>query len=217
MGKVFVIGFNKTGTTSLHYFFERSGYKSMHWQDLRVCPRAMPAQIRMNQANSRKVFDGVNFDFMLDFMDDNLTDIYKTIDQQYPGSKFILNVRPKMKWIVSRLNHGNYVQFCNKYYHRNLTWKQYVAEWSAMYDEYITKVKEYFKDRLDFLVYNIEKDPIQVVIDFLKEYKLDPRQYRIHAKTSLKRFRLDSNGNIVQDAIARPAVTKRSQVRLNRK
>ena len=198
MAKVFVIGFNKTGTTSLHYFFERNGYKSMHWRDLRVCPRHMAAQIRYNQRQGKKVFDGVDFDFMLDFMDDNLTGIFKTIDQQYPGSKFILNVRPKLKWIVSRLNHGNYVQFCNNYYGRNIGWRQYVAEWGRMYDNYISQVKEYFKDRTDdFLIYDLDHDSIQVIIDFLKDYTLDPKHYRIHAKTTHKRFNLNNNGDIV--------------------
>ena len=37
--KVFQIGFNKCGTTSLHQFFQRSGLRSVHWDGGYLAPR----------------------------------------------------------------------------------------------------------------------------------------------------------------------------------
>lgn len=61
-----------------------------------------------------------------------------------------------------------------------------VARWSKEWDEHHAAVIEYFKDRPnDLLVFNIEKDNPQELVDFLANaYDLDAQHYK-HYKTEL--------------------------------
>jgi hypothetical protein len=80
--KYFVIGFNKTATTSMHELFLLNGLRSQH-------------------ANN---WDLDNYDCFSDgdplilFKNLNLTD-------KYPDAKFILNIRNMKDWIISTVNH----------------------------------------------------------------------------------------------------------------
>ena len=84
--KVFAIGFNKTGTSSINSVFASTGLGSLHstrWNK--------PGQARLlylHQAFS----DGSEIDFA-------------SLDRRFPRSKFILNVRDLDEWLDSRIEH----------------------------------------------------------------------------------------------------------------
>ena len=91
---VFGIGLGRTGTTSLTRALEILGYRTKH------CPRfyldadgqlcVSPEQIAHYQA----------------LTDEPVALIYKTLDRQYPGSKFVLTVREMESWLTSRENNS---------------------------------------------------------------------------------------------------------------
>lgn len=80
--KYFVIGFNKTATTSFHHIFQENGIKSMH---------------------RGHDWDIHNFDACSD--NGNLAN-FKAIHKCYPNANYILNVRNPYSWVFSRFNHG---------------------------------------------------------------------------------------------------------------
>ena len=107
---VFIIGFNKTGTKSLNYFFMDNNFSSIHWDDGRLA-RALI----MNLLDGRAAFYGYDEKYEV-FSDFNFlnrsielcgSQFYRHLDRDYPGSFFIYKFRPLSNWIRSRLNHRN--------------------------------------------------------------------------------------------------------------
>lgn len=84
--KVFCIGFNKTGTSSLHKLFEDLGLKSWHGYYSHV-PVSDPLYLQFQCFS-----DGDQHDFAL-------------LDRTFPGSRFILTTRRFEDWLVSRIRH----------------------------------------------------------------------------------------------------------------
>lgn len=88
--KIFCIGFNKTGTTSLHTFFQRSGLRSTHnteWTRYSYLSREKRYFYRY-QAFS----DGEKPDFV-------------RLNNWFPDALFILNTRDERAWVRSRIKH----------------------------------------------------------------------------------------------------------------
>lgn len=85
--KVFCVGFNKTGTTTLHRIFsEQLSYRSAHkpgWTDWSITKN----RDRLDQFDS--------------FSDGGCASI-KNLDDLYPEALFILNTRPLKQWVLSR-------------------------------------------------------------------------------------------------------------------
>jgi len=84
--KVFAIGFNKTGTVSIHCLFQSLGFKSLHSVCWRKC-------------------DDLTLLFKYDCFADGPPDDFKYLDNMFSNSKFILNVRQLNTWVYSRLSH----------------------------------------------------------------------------------------------------------------
>jgi len=140
--KVFAIGFNKTGTTSLHVLFEFLGRASYHGTKWWKC----------DDLELLRSYDC--------FSDGSPRDLVK-LDRLFPGSKFILQVRDLESWIYSRLAHIERSKRANTY--------KGVPEWDST--EYAIKgwirrrnahhlfVLSYFSERTsDILVVNLTRD-----------------------------------------------------------
>ena len=84
--KVFCIGFNKCGTTSLDELFRALGYHSLHstaWGD-----------------TTRHLIH-----YRYECFTDAVPDDFRVLDRRFPASKYILQVRALDMWVVSRLAH----------------------------------------------------------------------------------------------------------------
>lgn len=95
--KVFCIGFQKTGTTSIESAMTSLGF--------RVCGvrfDLIPGIEAKDYSGIWKVVD--SFDA---FRDNPWPLLYKELDARYPGSKFILTIRDESSWIRSVINHFN--------------------------------------------------------------------------------------------------------------
>jgi len=95
--KVFCIGFQKTGTTSLHAALTRLGYETAA-----VVGRDWPADRLAAEGadlciETMKAFDAAQ--------DMPWPLFYRELDDAYPGSKFILTIRDAERWFASIEGH----------------------------------------------------------------------------------------------------------------
>jgi hypothetical protein len=145
--KVFGIGFHKTATTSLANALGYLGYRvtGPNWVDNPNIAEDV-YQIAFEFANR---FDA--------FQDNPWPILYKELDQEFPGSKFILTLRPSGEWIRSVVKHFD---------ERETPMREWIYGvgrpkgnenvYIARYERHNREVLEYFKDRSEqLLVLNI--------------------------------------------------------------
>ena len=145
--KVFGIGFHKTGTTSLANALSYLGYRvtGPNWVD----------NPNIAEEVHQMAFDLVNkFDA---FQDNPWPVLYKELDQKFPGSKFILTLRPSDDWIRSVVNHFSEEETpMREWIYGVGRPKDNENLYIARYERHNREVIEYFKDRSkQLLVLNI--------------------------------------------------------------
>jgi hypothetical protein len=96
--KIFTIGFNKTGTTSIHHLYEKMGFNSHHGMQWRDCDNF--GKLLMHDCFS----DGIPWD-----------KDYQILDNYFPNAKFILQVRDLDKWVYSNIRHYEGLKKRNKF------------------------------------------------------------------------------------------------------
>jgi len=128
--KYFVIGFNKTATTTMHELFLLNGIKSQHDNN----------------------WDLDDYDA---FSDNKDLSVYRELSLKYPDAMFILNIRDIKEWILSRVNHGIiYKELYNNDVNYDWIWKwTYPISETKILDNivwrntHIKSVIYYFKSR----------------------------------------------------------------------
>ncbi|MFN3232512.1 MAG: sulfotransferase [Alphaproteobacteria bacterium] len=165
--KIFQIGFNKCGTTSLWRHFAEHGLKTVHHDNGQLA-----LTIKRNLDSGAPILKGYeDYDFFSDMI--YLSDkthieackFHKELCEQVPGSRFILNTRNKDRWLKSRLEHGDMAERCRNVYGYK-TLDEVVDRWSRDWDEHHAAVMQDIPaDRL--IVFNIETDDISDVDRFL--------------------------------------------------
>jgi len=142
-GKVFVIGYPRTGTTTLHWCLEILGYKAKHF-----IPDIHP-NLDSELFNEFTAFSDLPFPMM-----------YKELDEYFPGSKFILTIRETSSWLDS----CEYLFSCNKNWTEEIHQMNEAAYGTRTfepgkirrrYDIHNREVLEYFKDRSDLAVLDL--------------------------------------------------------------
>jgi len=140
--KIFAVGFNKTGTTSLHVLFKSLGFSSFHGVKWRACDD-------LHLLLSHTCFsDGIPKDFTF-------------LDKTFPNSKFILQVRELDTWIYSRLAHIEREKKQNKQ-RTGPTWdmtEHSIKHWIKQRNAYHLAVLSHFNERpSDFTIVNFIRD-----------------------------------------------------------
>jgi len=170
--KIFVIGYNKCGTRSLHILFKRNGIRSAHWgghDPTRNLAAIMKRNIDqqksvLNRLESYTAFSDLSF-----YSDQTWVEgcrFYKQMFTEYPESYFILNTRPIESWIQSRLKHGDFRQRATL--SRGCEVGDLPAIWRREFIDHHNEVLSFFQHKPDSLcVFDIEEDRIGKVIDFL--------------------------------------------------
>lgn len=128
---IFQIGFNRCGTSSIAYFFEKNGYSAAHWKKGTIAIGMELAKIKekplLTYCKKYDVYtdlEKVNlwrlpklkwkYPIFRKFLKETNVDVkkaspvyaykyFKLLDKHYPNSKFIFNTRAKEDWINSRL------------------------------------------------------------------------------------------------------------------
>lgn len=127
--KIFVIGFNKTATTTIHKLFITNNLKSQHATH----------------------WDLSNYDCFSD--NGNLHD-FRELNNLYKDAIFILNTRSLTNWLISRFKHGRRQ---SERLNRNTNWAypcttELALQWINDRELYYVDVLEYFKDMPNKLI-----------------------------------------------------------------
>lgn len=150
--KVFCLGFNKTGTSSLHAFFKKCSLNSTHNTDWPYYSHFKQGkQLFTHQCYS----DGEKANFI-------------NLDQWYRDSLFILNNRPEQDWLYSRIKHvmryneeieiekiqkqSKYGEMAKDFYFDE---SSALRKWVLERRIYLKRVRSYFQGRDDFIEIDI--------------------------------------------------------------
>jgi hypothetical protein len=170
MTKIFQIGFNKTGTVSINSFLNMNGIKSIHNDGGKLAKRMYSnAESGLSLLSGYEQFQGFTD---MEYFQPNSgfkyahVDLFKKLDQEYPNSLFILNIRDVEAWILSRKKQG---QILDRTMHTMGYTEQEVEEhWRQSFYDHINNVKEHFRTNPDrLLVYKIDADKDNLLSDFL--------------------------------------------------
>lgn len=135
--KIFVIGFNKTGTSSFYSLFKDVGLKSIH-------------NVRVNYLNILDNYDTFSDGF-------HPVSKIKLYYDKYPNSLFILNTRPIRKWLISRYKHARSRNFKPCWCYPPSY--ELTKKWIDSREKHYKEVLEYFSDKEDkLIIVNIEKN-----------------------------------------------------------
>ena len=143
--KIFVIGFNKTGTTSINKLLQLSNIKSIH--------TLIPVM---------KIID--KYDAFTDGDHFNFEKYYK----KYPNCLFILNTRSIYSWILSRYKHAQKHNF-NKCWCWPISDNK-TSKWVNERETHYKKIFNFFSNKPhQLLILNIERDGWEkAIIKFVK-------------------------------------------------
>ena len=192
MPKVFIIGPNKCGTSSLHHLFKKSGMKSVHHNyrkgrfiAQKIITNASLKRPLLHQIEEFDAYGDMNFANNRMAIEANI--FFKELDKQYPGSKFILNTRPVENWILSRSKHksrfGSYLGRYKEIFETEDDGVVFEA-WQSWFQDQFTDITNYFRDRDNFLIFDIENDDPAKIAEFLKpEFSIDVTAWEQKNKT----------------------------------
>jgi len=182
--RVFGIGMQRTGTTSLDVAFQSFGWDSGHWKSADWAKSIWQSMHRWG--NSRLLEQ----DYAL--TDNPIPSLYKKLDEAYPGSKFILTVRNEDEWIESVrkfwTNEGNperWVWDIDGFSHKMHGIVYGRADFDEqtfreVYRKHNADVCEYFKDNPNFLRIDVNKgttmDALCKFLDQPMKFKMFPHK-----------------------------------------
>lgn len=190
--RVIFIGLNKCGTSSMHYFCQKSGMSAVHWK---FYDRKFIALVMLNNiALGRRPFEG--YEHRQVFSDLSYADtqlyvegvrFFRELHAAYPDAYFILNTRSLDRWIASRSAHETEdgsllarVQAAT-----DLSEDEIVADWRRLFETHHTEVRAHFAGYDRFLEFNIETDAPERLVDFLAPvHKLDLKNWIRRNKTA---------------------------------
>lgn len=146
--RVFCVGFQKTGTSSLGKALEILGHKvAGYWEfrDLAQDTGNTWEKVQQRAATISKDFTA--------YQDTPWPLLYQEMDQLHPNSKFILVLRDSDKWIASAVK--DFDETYNKI-HLEIYGTAYPrgneASWIKRYEQHNLEVQKYFKERKDDLL-----------------------------------------------------------------
>lgn len=143
--KVFGIGFQKTGTSSLQKALNELGYKTCGTR-----PDLLLDILSKRFKKVRKCVDQYDA-----FFDHPWPQLFEFLDQAYPNSRFILSIRDEESWYQSVSNHiGNFVSPIHEWIYgkgKSLV-KDHKQNTLAVYRAHHQKVLDYFKDQPERLL-----------------------------------------------------------------
>ncbi|MBW2998607.1 sulfotransferase family protein [Candidatus Woesearchaeota archaeon] len=150
MKKIFGIGLNKSGTTSLHEALKIIGFNSAHcfFED-RI---TIQDKMKENIDEGKDILFGLEkYDALLDF--NNLKDVMCLVSKlylKYPDSLFIVTKRNKDDWVKSFTKHNELIHGLDKEQS-----KKNKIVYEQLYDKVLTDIDDFFKDKPNLLIMDI--------------------------------------------------------------
>ena len=175
--KIFCIGPNKTGTTTIHHFFKGNGIQSVHFGGDRRSKNLAQIFVR-NVSAAKPILTGVEqYDAFSDvtFVSSKIyLDMALFIDRisaEYPDAYYIYNYRPTEGWIDSRKKHygGAFWRRYSNCYH--FSQDDAVREWRAYAETRRTRDVEMLRAAGRRVIeFELGKDDPQAIVDFLSPH-----------------------------------------------
>lgn len=198
--KLFFIGFNKTGTKTLHSFFRDNGYLSVHSSSYMAQRLGLPPIARLMQQNQQKglpLLTGLDhYDVYSDMIYLTETELFEAnglfreLDAENPGAYFVFNDRPVEKWIRSRLSHegGPRGSFVGRYAKAfGISEAEAPERWRAHYQRHKADVLDYFAGKPRFMLFDIETgDPAELVRFLAPAFRLDAGKWAHHGSAAAR-------------------------------
>jgi hypothetical protein len=156
--KVFGIGFHKTGTSSLGV--------ALRWLGYRVCNGADPLRRALGGRSMMGLLLRGELEPLLQvaegydaFRDNPWFVLYRSLDQRFPGSRFVLTERDEERWLLSALRYfGSTDSRFRRWIYGVGTPIGNTERWLERYRQHNHEVKQYFRSRpADLLVVDWEK------------------------------------------------------------
>ena len=156
---VFIVGMNKTATTSLHHFFEGHDWPSVHYDRGRLAETML-----RNALRGTRVLKGYDHRFRV-FADMvvntselrfEANTLFPALHRDYPGAYFILNTRDEDAWVASRLANFSMrtkMEFVDLECRVSglKTAEEAIAKWRSDRREFENRVERYFEGSPRFL------------------------------------------------------------------
>lgn len=146
--KVFCIGFQKTGTSSLGLALDKLGYEVASYDQFRQFAKRDELSLGEITEHAIKIASGYDA-----AQDSPWPVLYRELDAAFPGSKFIHIIRDRESWIRSAVK--DFSDFPNSI-HSLIYGCPYPLgnelRWLEIYDQHNSEVKEYFSGRQDDFV-----------------------------------------------------------------
>jgi hypothetical protein len=174
--KVFVIGFHKTGTTSLAEALHLLNYKTVHGDARKAAHGGTEGRLLLEEYIKKGNYRLPTFDLYDAFTDNPYFSIWKELVRMFPDARYILTVRDEKAWISS----------CIKYYKGRRVrpmreWmfgphadpsrdKEGKKAWLVAYRRHNSEIIEYFKSAgKDLLVIDISRQGWQMLCEYLNK------------------------------------------------
>ena len=182
---VFIIGFNKTATRSLHHLFAENGYSCVHWDDGKLVLRMLH-----NLVSGKKILTGYDTKFQvysdLTFVNHSIdiqaNTFFRIMDRDYPGSYFIYNTRGMEDWIKSRAGHAKH-RDQNSYLSRSMSLNNtsdpevVFANWREQRHRFETDIRSYFANADNFVELDVKQDDVCRTLSDLLHVELDAKHW----------------------------------------
>ncbi|MFM8856634.1 MAG: sulfotransferase [Actinomycetota bacterium] len=182
---VFIVGMNKTATTSLHHFFQDHGWQSVHYDGGRLARTML-----RNALRGQRVLKGYDHRFRVCAdMVVNTRDLrfeanplFPALDRDYPGAYFILNTRDEDAWVASRLanySKGTKMNFVDLECRVSglKSADEASAKWRTDRREFESRVERYFEGSQRFLKLDIDRDDVPQALSHFLAVEFDPNKW----------------------------------------
>jgi len=154
--KIFCIGFNKCGTSSLNQFFLGYGFKSIHkydwwyWKDMEKFKNTDCFTDGYERYNNKPTYPDLEF-----------------LESYFKDCKFILQTRNLKDWLSSRYFQGSY-SYLTGFENKKKIDDEVILRWITDRNYWYKKVYDYFKNKDNLLILNLYDDnKEQKIIKFL--------------------------------------------------
>ncbi len=189
---VFLVGFNKSGTTSLHRFFVENGFPSVHWDHGRLALKMLA-----NCVSDRPILEG--YDRKYRVFSDMIVEsrglrfegnsLFRSLDRDYPGSFFIYNTRDMEAWLRSRATFRIKRYDCSmlelEMRQRGIADADAVIDgWRREREQFESEIRSHFVGRSHFMELDIASADVAGQISAFLDMKLDASHWAHYKKSA---------------------------------
>lgn len=190
---IFVIGFNKTATNSIHQLFAAHGVPGIHWDAGRL-----GLSMLRNAVAGRRIFEGYDQNYRVfsdmyyrnsNFCFEGNT-LFRQMHACYPRALFLYNTRPLESWIRSRLKHKspiNQEPLVSTYKRILNTDDEHVVikYWRQTRLRFEEDIRSYFRQSTNYSELDITDPDFTAKLSGFTKMKLNPSHWRIYNKTPI--------------------------------